>query len=95
MSTSIGLLRGIGIIEGISYLVLLFIAVPLKYAAGFPGLVQIFGMVHGVLFIPFVLMLVIVWFRHRWPLFSVLWSIHCVAFAVRHVCSRCPLAEKL
>ncbi|ASB89025.1 DUF3817 domain-containing protein [Bacillus sonorensis] len=72
MSTSIGLLRGIGIIEGISYLVLLFIAVPLKYAAGFPGLVQIFGMVHGVLFILFVLMLVIVWFRHRWPLFSVL-----------------------
>jgi integral membrane protein len=60
--SSIGLLRGIGIIEGISYLVLLFIAMPLKYFADLPIFVQIFGMAHGILFVLFVLTLLIVWF---------------------------------
>ncbi|MEC3609303.1 DUF3817 domain-containing protein [Bacillus glycinifermentans] len=72
MTTPIKLLRVIGIIEGISYLVLLFIAMPFKYFAGYSGLVQSFGMIHGVLFLLFVLMLVIVWFRHRWAFLSVL-----------------------
>ncbi|WP_078411759.1 DUF3817 domain-containing protein [Priestia abyssalis] len=69
--STIGLLRRIGIIEGISYLILLFIAMPLKYFADFPIFVQIFGMAHGVLFVLFVLMLVVVWFKHRWPFIRV------------------------
>ncbi|MFC3886006.1 DUF3817 domain-containing protein [Bacillus songklensis] len=71
-TSTIGLLRGIGIIEGISYLVLLFIAMPLKYFANLPIFVQIFGMAHGILFVLFVLMLLIVWFRHGWSLIRVL-----------------------
>ena len=72
--SSIGLLRRIGIIEGISYLILLFIAMPFKYFAGFPILVQIFGMVHGILFVLFSLMLLVVWFRHRWSFTRVFWA---------------------
>lgn len=49
-STPLGRLRGIGIIEGISFLILLFIAMPLKYYADIPEAVAIVGMAHGVLF---------------------------------------------
>jgi len=66
-SSSLGLLRIVGIIEGISYLILLFIAMPLKYWAGQPIFVRIFGMAHGILFVLFVLMLLVVWFDRRWP----------------------------
>ncbi|MDE3840071.1 hypothetical protein C0966_12000 [Bacillus methanolicus] len=72
--STIGLLRGIGIIEGISYLVLLFIAMPLKYFADLPVFVQFFGMVHGILFVLFVLCLLVVWFRHRWSFIRVFWA---------------------
>ena len=39
--------------EGISYLVLLFIAMPLKYQFGQPDAVRVVGMAHGVLFVLF------------------------------------------
>lgn len=51
MSQSIRWLRIIGMIEGVSFLLLLGIAMPLKYAAGKPEAVSIVGMAHGVLFI--------------------------------------------
>ncbi|PLR95128.1 DUF3817 domain-containing protein [Bacillus sp. T33-2] len=70
--TDINYFRLIGILEGISYLILLFVAMPLKYFANMPLFVQIFGMAHGVLFIMFAIMLLIVWFRHRW---SLIWVI--------------------
>ena len=44
----------VGKIEGYSYLALLFIAMPLKYLAGFPIAVRIAGSVHGLLFVSFV-----------------------------------------
>ncbi len=44
-------LRVIGTIEGTSTLVLFFVAMPLKYLAGFPLAVSIVGPIHGVLFI--------------------------------------------
>nr|MBJ6878079.1 DUF3817 domain-containing protein [Vibrio cholerae] len=54
LSTPIGRLRAIGLIEGISFLLLLFVAMPLKYFAGFATAVKITGMAHGVLFILFI-----------------------------------------
>jgi len=44
-----------GKIEGYSYLVLLFIAMPIKYLFEMPQPVKIFGMVHGLLFVLFML----------------------------------------
>lgn len=46
-------LRTAGIIEGWSYIVLLFVAMPLKYFANMPLAVRVTGMVHGILFILF------------------------------------------
>jgi integral membrane protein len=44
-------LRAVAFIEGLSYLVLLFVAMPLKYFADQPLAVRIVGSVHGALFI--------------------------------------------
>lgn len=46
--------RKIALAEGISFLVLLGIAMPLKYFAGIPIAVTIFGSLHGILFIAFI-----------------------------------------
>ncbi|RYF49924.1 MAG: DUF3817 domain-containing protein, partial [Cytophagaceae bacterium] len=51
LNSSIGRLRVIGFLEGVSLIALLGIAVPLKYAFGNPTLVKMIGPVHGVLFL--------------------------------------------
>lgn len=53
MSKHIGWLRKAGIAEGISFLVLLGIAMPLKYIYGQPLAVSIVGWAHGILFVVF------------------------------------------
>lgn len=51
--SALGRFRIIAIGEGISFLVLLFIAMPLKYAADIPQAVLVVGWIHGVLFIAY------------------------------------------
>ena len=46
-------LRRIGMFEGASFLLLLGVAMPLKYLAGQPLAVKIVGWIHGMLFILF------------------------------------------
>ena len=46
-------LRLVGLLEGISFLLLLFIAMPVKYMMDNPILVKYIGMGHGVLFVLF------------------------------------------
>ncbi len=46
-------------IEGYSYIVLIFFAMPLKYIFGYPIATKIFGGIHGILFIAFVYQLII------------------------------------
>ena len=41
--------RLINKIEGISFIILIFIAMPLKYSFGFPIATKIVGMIHGLL----------------------------------------------
>lgn len=54
ITTNVGRLRLIGFLEGISLLILIFIAVPLKYIYGDPALVKSVGQIHGILFLLFV-----------------------------------------
>ncbi|RKG31647.1 DUF3817 domain-containing protein [Acinetobacter tianfuensis] len=61
-------LRLVGILEGISFLLLLFIAMPMKYMMGNPILVKYVGMGHGVLFILFLAVLFTVCEKQKWPL---------------------------
>lgn len=55
LGTPIGRLRFIGFVEGMSYLILLLVAMPLKYWGGMPLAVRIVGSAHGGLFILFFL----------------------------------------
>lgn len=50
----------IAILEGLSFLGLLGIAMPIKYILGKPEATEIIGMAHGVLFITYVLMVVLI-----------------------------------
>jgi len=52
--TKLSLLRKAGIAEGISFLVLLLIAMPLKYLFQQPMAVKIVGWIHGLLFVLFI-----------------------------------------
>ena len=71
MQTSLSRLRIIGDIEGISYLLLLGLAMPLKYLAGWPAAVTIAGSVHGLLFVGFLYALMEVWYRQKWSFLKV------------------------
>jgi len=59
-------LRRIALVEAISYLVLLGVAMPLKYVWGVPLAVKVFGMIHGLLFLLMVWLLVRAHFETPW-----------------------------
>ena len=59
LATSLGRLRLISFIEGISYLLLIFVGMPLKYGMGIRSVNYFLGMSHGVLTMIFVLLLFI------------------------------------
>jgi len=66
-TNSIGFLRKVGLIEGISLLVLLFIAMPLKYIWNEPGAVKVVGWIHGGLFVLFMILAFRVYEQKAWP----------------------------
>lgn len=52
--------------EGASLLLLLFIAMPLKYIANMPEMVSIVGMAHGVLFVVYMAFVAAFFFSKQW-----------------------------
>jgi len=70
LKTAIGRLRVVGFVEGLSFLLLLLIAMPLKYWADIPQPVTIVGGLHGLLFVLYILAVFHVWIKHRWSIFK-------------------------
>lgn len=66
IKNSVGRLRTIGLIEGISFLLLLGLAMPLKYFAGMPLAVTWAGWLHGVLFMGFCIALALAHQEAKW-----------------------------
>lgn len=66
LRSAIGRLRAAGMVEGASFLLLLFVAMPLKYVWGRPEAVSVIGMAHGVLFLLYCLLLVFAWDAAKW-----------------------------
>ena len=60
------LFRIIGFLEGLSYLLLILIAVPVKYIFNSPSMVKYLGMPHGILFIMYLLASVIMKKNNKW-----------------------------
>lgn len=67
LSTQIGRLRILAFVEGVSFLILLFVTMPLKYGFGMPGPNKVFGMVHGLLFVLYVLAVIQAKIEQDWP----------------------------
>lgn len=59
--------RIIALLEGVSYILLLFIATPIKYFYEDPQYVKLLGMPHGVLFMAYVVMAVLISSDMKWP----------------------------
>ena len=58
--------RVIAFLEGVSYLLLLFIATPVKYLAGNDDYVKMLGMPHGVLFMIYVVLAFMIRSDFKW-----------------------------
>lgn len=67
MKNPVALLRLFVLIEAVSFLVLLGVAMPLKYAWDMPVAVKVAGWIHGILFLLFCWALVRVVQAQRWP----------------------------
>ena len=65
MST-LSIFRKIAVAEGISYVVLVFIAMPLKYWAGIPLAVKYTGWAHGLLFVLYIILVIMAWSEYKW-----------------------------
>ena len=59
--------RKVALFEGISLIVLLGIAMPLKYIWDQPEAVRIVGWIHGILFIFYIWILLQIWIGKSWP----------------------------
>ena len=62
----IKILRFIAFLEGVSYILLLFIALPIKYLLNDPTYVKLLGMPHGILFVGYIIFSVIGKNNFKW-----------------------------
>lgn len=61
-------LRMVALTEGVSFLLLLGVAMPMKYLAGIPEAVTVVGWAHGLLFVVLCYLLLKVTLEDRWPI---------------------------
>jgi integral membrane protein len=66
LNTTLGRLRLIAFIEGVSFLILLFIAMPLKYFFEQPQAVRTVGSIHGGLFVAYVILVFLTMKELNW-----------------------------
>jgi integral membrane protein len=66
--TLIGRLRVIAFIEGVSFLGLLFITMPLKYIWDMPQPNKVLGLIHGVLFVYYIILVIQARFEFNWSI---------------------------
>ena len=62
----IKIFRIVAFLEGVSYILLLFIAVPIKYLLDDPTYVKLLGMPHGILFVAYIIFSVIGKNKFKW-----------------------------
>lgn len=73
--TNLGLLRIIGLLEGVSFLALLLIAMPLKYIFNIPDFIYSTGMAHGILFGLYGFFVIIVSQQMKWKKITIFYAL--------------------
>ena len=58
--------RIVALLEGVSYILLLFIAVPFKYCGGDEYWVKLLGMPHGILFMAYIVLAYLLKDEEHW-----------------------------
>jgi integral membrane protein len=79
-TTPIGRLRLYAFLEGISLLVLTFVAVPLKYIFNQPDWVKTIGPIHGALFLLFVFEALRTGIEQKWKFTETTWKVILASF---------------
>ncbi|WP_422858604.1 DUF3817 domain-containing protein [Flagellimonas sp. S174] len=80
LNSSIGRLRVLAILEGTSLLILIFVAVPIKYILLNPVPVKWVGQIHGILFILFVFNALKVGVEEHWSFAKTTWKVIVACF---------------
>lgn len=73
--TNIAKLRLLAFLEGMSFILLLAIGMPLKYMYNMPGPNLVIGMLHGILFIAYCVLVIIVRSEVKWNLTTTFWAL--------------------
>ena len=58
--------RIVSLLEGVSYILLLFVATPIKYLQGNPEYVKLLGMPHGILFMLYIVLAFVIQKQMKW-----------------------------
>jgi integral membrane protein len=66
MFALLNVFRVVALLEGLSYLLLLFVAVPIKYFSHDPQYVKLLGMPHGILFIGYIILAILLKTELKW-----------------------------
>ena len=66
MFSLLNIFRIVAFLEGVSYLLLLFIATPIKYISDNPEYVKLLGMPHGILFIVYIILAFLIKSDMKW-----------------------------
>ena len=75
LNTSIGRLRLVAFIEGISLILLVFVAMPIKYGLGNGEFVSKLGAIHGAFFLLFVVITLQVGIEEKWKFSTTTWKV--------------------
>jgi integral membrane protein len=78
--TNIGRLRVLGFLEGFTLILLVFVAVPLKYCLGLPWLTKMLGPIHGAIFLLFLINTFSVAVEESWKFRGTTWKIILACF---------------
>lgn len=73
--TKIGRLRIVGMLEGVSLLILLFVAMPAKYCFGIESATRLTGTIHGALFLLFIFNTLSVGVEYQWKFKTTTWKV--------------------
>jgi len=75
LKTNVGRLRIVGFLEGMSLLLLLFVAMPMKYIFHLPEFTRIIGTLHGALFLLFIFGTLSVGVEQEWKFRHTTWKV--------------------
>lgn len=78
--TKIGRLRIVALLEGISLLILVLIAVPVKYVFNNPIISEVVGPIHGALFLLYVFYTLSVAVMLKWKFMTTTWKVLLASF---------------